>query len=298
MRAKQIYEIINESIVNLYENGDIEGHRKVRFKSGPFKGYELGDIVDNLPETMGELYKDMVPVNAQGEKFKDSLYVLLNNAKNMGKTKDDANFRSYFPNLSTQLIRYGKNAGYTLGELHRFKPNAEMNMGYGGELSATNPYLANKVRLQTDGDEYDSQPYNDNSEKNEVKYKDPRVWAKGKKIITDVTAIIEKTYGKLRKTRYEGEELDVELEMVGVTTDGYPIMIHMLASKISEDYLYLVNELSTNYTEIIDENLQIHMLHISRCVNEGVREIDGRYYVNVTANRDNVDFIDPEIKKD
>lgn len=293
MKAKQIYEIILEA----YGQDPLEQHRRVKFKTGPFKGYEMGDIVDKLPYTMSQLYIDLVPEGARGEMFKESLRVLLDDAKRRGLTTDDAKFRTFFPNLYNDLIKYGRNAGYTLKELHRFKPNAELHMATGGERIADNLSLANKARQQlgmkdyTEGVGERETEYLARTNKEaepKVQYKDPTMWSKGKKILRDLTCIIRETNGKLIKTRFEGDELDVELQLLGVTTEGYPIAIHTLASKIAPEYLMYAENLTKTYTPITDDSLAIHMVDISKAINDGIHKIDGIPYVNLQVNSDNI----------
>lgn len=285
MRAKQIYEFILEA----YEQSPLEKHRRLKFKSGPFKGYEMGDIVDKLPYTMSQLYIDMVPEDARGDMFKDSLNILLRDAQSKGNVNDDKEFRSFFPNLYNDLIRYGRNAGYTLRELNRYKPETAMNMATGGERIADNRELANKMRQQMGMDNFSRAKYTDSPKQEpEVKYKDPTIWAKGKRIMKDLTCIIETTNAKLIKTRYEGDELDVELQLFGVTTDGYPVVIYTLASKLIPEFLMYAENLTKEYTPISEKSLMVHMAQIDKAINDGVHRIDGKPYVKLQVNPDNI----------
>lgn len=290
MRAKKLDEIIFESDKN------IERHKSQTFKSGPFKGYKLGDIVYKLPNTMSKLYNDMYSSDISGDNFKDSLKVVLQDAKSKGYTEDDVEFRKHFPYINNNLM--GKKGGYTHSEFQRLNPHAAFKQAVGDKYNSQSKPSEEQRQLHS-MDTFKSDDYEDYSEP-EIKYQDPTQWSKDhKKIYTDITVIIKQVNAKRLVTRYEGGEMNVEFELVGVTMDGYPVKVYTQATSIFPDIQYIAPDLSTTYEPIEEEEYQIYMVNVKRAVNTGVEKNDGKPIATMrVGSRENIDIIDPNINNE
>lgn len=282
MKAKQIYEIILES--------NMEGFSQVKFKSGPFKGYNIKDIVYRLPQTMRKLYNDIYAVHPNGDIMKDALISYLNDAEAKGYTEDDKEFRSLFPSLSRSLI---SKRGATYGEESRFNPQQAERRAMGdfayGQVSHDNI-----SRAQMGLDDYVEDSYEEDEDVIDYsKIQDPSQWSKDNKFYKDIMVRIAYTQLIRLNPKYGDRELEYKLD--GVTTEGYPVSINVSANSIQYDIAEIADDYSFREYEDAPEGYEIHKVYIKRAVNTSVQNMDGMKVATMrVGSRENIEILNPD----